>query len=292
MTHFLHCAHNVTLPLDRPRMTGILNVTPDSFSDGGQFMDLERATAHAHKLIDEGADVIDVGGESTRPGARAIPAEEQLRRTLAVIRRLRAQRDIVLSIDTTCAEVADAALHDGANIVNDVSAGTNDPRMAEVVSRHRAGTILMHRLKQPERDSYSDRYDAPPEYADVVATVKAFLADRAREAEAAGIARESIVLDPGLGFGKTVEQNYELIARIGELGALGYPVLSAASRKSFIGRVSQEDEPRRRVAGSLAVTTAHVLAGVRLFRVHDVAAHRQAAAVAFAICDRDAAFRS
>lgn len=268
------------LSLDTPRLIGILNVTPDSFSDGGQFIDSGAAVDQAHRMTAEGADVIDIGGESTRPGAKRINVDEQLARVIPVVKRLRAVSDVAISIDTTRFEVARAAVDAGANIINDVAAGTEDDRLFTLAAERQCGLILMHRRQPPESDSYSHRYVVAPTYADVIVDVRAFLEQRAEAAIAAGVHRSAIVLDPGLGFGKSVEQNYELIRRFDELGKAGFPMLCAASRKSFIGVATGEDAPARRVAGSVAVAVAAFARGVRLFRVHDVAPHREALAVA------------
>jgi dihydropteroate synthase len=270
------------LALGSPRILAILNLTPDSFSDGGQLASIEAALAAARCAVEEGAAMLDIGGESTRPGARRIGAAGQIARTIPVIRAIRAAggalAEIPISIDTTLAAVAAAALAAGADVVNDVSAGLEDPDMLALAAGRRAGVILMHRLRPPDADDYSDRYTSPPVYTDVVADVRRFLAARIDAAVAAGIAPEAIAIDPGLGFGKTVEQNLELIRRADELQALGRPLLSAASRKSFVGRAMGLDEstPADRLPGSIAISIAHYLAGVRLFRVHDVAAHAQA----------------
>ncbi len=271
------------LALDRPRLIGVLNVTPDSFSDGGRFGGAAEAVEHGLRLLDEGACLIDVGGESTRPGARRVPSAEQMARVVPVIEGLRARTGALLCVDTTRSDVAAAALGAGADAVNDVSAGTEDDSMFALAARHGCGIVLMHRLRPPPEDSYSDRYAEPPVYRDVVAEVRRFLLDRAAAAEAAGVEPEAIVIDPGLGFGKTVEQNYRLVAGTAELVGIGYPVLGAASRKSFVGAPAAVADPRRRLAGSLAVSVAQWLAGVRLFRVHDVAAHGEALLVAAAI---------
>ncbi|MHC4447765.1 MAG: dihydropteroate synthase [Planctomycetota bacterium] len=270
------------LPLDGPRLIGVLNVTPDSFSDGGVDASPADAVARGLALVEEGADVVDVGPESTRPGARPVVASEQIARAIPVIEGLRRRTDAFLSIDTTSAEVAEAALEAGCDAINDVSACTEDPSMLDLAARRACGLVLMHRLRPPAGDRYSDRYDEPPVYDDVVGVVRAFLDVRTRAAVEAGIARDALVVDPGLGFGKSVEQNFELMARVGELMTLGFPVLCAASRKSFIGAVSGETRPPERLAGSLAIAVAQWQAGVRLFRVHDVAAHRKALAVAAA----------
>ncbi len=274
--HLWQLAHGRELPLDRARIMAVLNATPDSFSDGGQHFDPPAAIARARRCLAEGASIIDVGGESTRPGAQRVTAAEQIRRTLPVIEVLARDGEALLSIDTTRSEVARAAIDAGAHIINDVSAGAEDAEMFALAADSGAGLILMHRLHPPEADSYSDRYASPPRYGDVAEEVKAWLLARADAALAAGVRRGQIVLDPGLGFGKTVEQNFDLIAAVSEWHAIGYPVLSAASRKSFIGRVTGVEEPAARVFGSVAVSVAHFLGGLRLFRVHDVAAHREA----------------
>lgn len=271
------------LSLDRPRLMGVLNVTPDSFSDGGMFFDAETALDRVLSMIDEGADVIDVGGESSRPGARRVSPSEQIRRVTPVIRRIRARSSVLISVDTTSADVARAALDSGADIINDVSAATDDPAMLPLMATRSCGVVLMHRRVAPEQDSYSDRYAQEPAYDDVVASVREHLRRRMADVTAAGVGHRRIVLDPGLGFGKSVAQNYRLAARIMDMASLGRPVLSAASRKSFLGRVSGVDTPAARLEGTLAMSVAHCLMGVRLFRVHDVGAHRRALAVAEAI---------
>jgi dihydropteroate synthase len=258
---------------------GIVNATPDSFSDGGLFPSTDALVGHALRLEEEGACIIDVGGESTRPGAEHVGEAEQIERTVPVIESLRACSNVLMSIDTTRSAVAAAAVDAGANIINDVSAGRDDERMLPLAADRACGLILMHRLVRPADDSYSTRYDKPPEYEDVVDDVRRFLHERCVAAEAAGNAHESIVVDPGLGFGKTVSQNYQLIHRTAELADCGCPVLGAASRKSFVGAASGVEEPRDRMIGSVAVSVIQYLAGVRLFRVHDVAAHREALGV-------------
>jgi dihydropteroate synthase len=267
------------LSLDEPRLMGILNVTPDSFSDGGRFLDPQRAVEHALQLVEDGAAIIDIGGESTRPGARRVDAAEQIARTQPVIRSLREQSDVLISIDTTRYAVAEAALEAGADIINDVSAGREDPAIVKLAAARRCGLIIMHRRTSPEQDSFSNAYAQAPEYGDVVRDVCVFLLDRAAAAEACGVATDAIMLDPGLGFGKTVDQNWELIARSAEFVQTGYPVLAAASRKSFIGAVTGQDDPSGRVCGSLAATVLQYVAGIRVFRVHDVAAQFEVLAV-------------
>lgn len=256
---------------------GILNLTPDSFSDGGLHKTLEQAVDHAERMVGEGAAMVDVGGESTRPGAERVNADEQIRRVLPVIEAIRARTDIPISIDTTLAAVARAALDAGATIINDVSAGMEDEAMLPLAAERGCGIVLMHRRCPPGDDRWSDAYDDDPDYeGDVVASVRTWLLARADEAMQAGVHPAALCLDPGLGFGKSVRQNWQLIAGSGEFVAMGYPVLAASSRKSFIGAVTGVDRPAARHAGSLAVTAMQWAAGLRLFRVHDVAAHRTA----------------
>jgi dihydropteroate synthase len=274
------------LPLDQPRIMAILNVTPDSFSDGGEHADPGRASDAAARFVAEGADVIDIGGESTRPGAAEIPSEEQIARVVPAIRAIRglsgAAGKIAITIDTTRPSVAAAALDAGADAINDVSGaldgqrdGSSPEAMLQLAARRRCGIILMHRLRAPAADQYSDQYQKPPEYRDVVEEVALFLIARTRAAVSAGVDGSGVVVDPGLGFGKTVEQNMALVRGSGEIGArAGCPVLGAASRKSFVGRVflGRDSEPRERAAGSIEISLMQLSAGVRLFRVHDVGA--------------------
>jgi dihydropteroate synthase len=272
-------ARGVTLPLDRPRLMAIINVTPDSFSDGGECFGPEAALERIRRCIAEGADALDIGGESTRPGSEPVPAEEQIRRVVPVIRAARdVTIDAPISIDTTRAAVARAALDAGADAINDVSAGLDDPSLLPLAAERGAGLILMHRLRAPALDRYSTEHRDPPRYEEsaggVVGVVRGFLAERAAAAECAGVARERLVLDPGLGFGKTVEQNFALLRAAPEFLGLGFPILCAASRKSFLS--TPGDQPRDRVAASVAVSVAQCLAGVRLFRVHDVQPHAAA----------------
>ena len=263
----------------------IINVTPDSFSDGAQHNDLHRACAFAQLCIDDGAHILDIGGESTRPGAAPVSVDEQIARTQPVIARLAKNlpTTLAISIDTTHAIVAEAALDAGATIINDVSAGQDDPNMFALVARRKCGYVLMHRLCEPSKDSYSDQYTDAPNYSDVVSQVCAWLQARAHLAEAAGIARESIAVDPGLGFGKTVEQNFSLIARMREIVALGYPVVASASRKSFLGAVTGESQPSARVVASVAAALEMAQAGVAVVRAHDIRAHADAFRIRAAI---------
>jgi dihydropteroate synthase len=264
-------------------LMGVVNMTPDSFSDGGRFASVDEALAHALQLVDEGAGILDVGGESTRPGAAPVAADEQIRRVVPLIARIRSRSNVAISVDTTNAAVAHAALEAGADIVNDVSAGADDSGMFPLVARRGVGVILMHRLAAPSEDSYSDRYSKEPAYGDVVRDVCDFLVDRVDIAMQAGIARDAIAVDPGLGFGKSVSQNYELLARTSEIAALGFPVLVGASRKSFLGAVSGRSDPEQRIIGSVVAAVAAFGGGARIVRAHDVGAHREALLVAHAV---------
>jgi dihydropteroate synthase len=271
-------APDLELDLCAPQMMGILNVTPDSFSDGGQFISVDDAVRQAEYMMGQGAAIIDVGGESTRPGAERIGVNEQVRRVVPVIESIRTRTDIPISIDTTLAAVANAALDAGATIINDVSAGLEDDAMLGLAADRACGIVLMHRLCPPDQDSWSDQYTADPDYGgDVVGSVQSWLLGRADAATQAGIHPAAICLDPGLGFGKSVAQNWQLIAHTHALLEMGYPLLVAASRKSFIGAVTNAVAPADRLQGSLAVTAFQVAAGARLLRVHDVGPHVQAA---------------
>lgn len=274
-----------------PQILGILNVTPDSFSDGGRWTAVGAAVAQAQRMLAEGALGIDIGGESTRPGAKRIGPDEQSRRVVPVIEALR--RAVgpgpTVTIDTTRAEVARAALDAGADAINDVSGGEEDPAMLSLAADRACGLILMHRGTSPELDSYSTSYGMPgertPPHAaveDIVLLVRSRLEQMAARAVAAGVAWESIVIDPGLGFGKTVEQNLELIRRTSELVAVGRPVMSGLSRKSFAARAAglpDDTPPAQRIDATVALSLGHREAGARLFRVHDVSEHAAAFAV-------------
>jgi dihydropteroate synthase len=251
-----------------PALMGIINVTPDSFSDGGSFIDPRDAVAHGRQLAEEGADLVDVGGESTRPGSDPVPADEELRRVLPVVRELAATGPPV-SIDTMKADVAEAALGAGAAFVNDVTALRHDPRMAAVVADAAVPVCLMHMLGEPKT-----MQDAPA-YRDVVSEVRDFLARRADAAAAAGIDPASICVDPGIGFGKTVEHNLALLAHLDRICELGFPVLVGVSRKRFLGAVAGGTEQERGPAG-LTGGLAAVRRGAWMLRVHDVAPTRQA----------------
>ncbi len=252
-------------------IVGIVNVTPDSFSDGGAFLDPEAACHHGLKLLEEGADLLDIGAESTRPGAIPVSESEELDRLLPVIRALRAKTDALLSIDTFKAGVAAAALDVGADIINDITA-LSDPQMGPLVAAHRAGLILMHMQGMPESMQINPAY---PETG-VVQTVAKFLSEGRERAIGLGVDAASIILDPGLGFGKTVEHNLALLQGIPELMKLGAPLMIGHSRKSFLGAVTGSRNPEDRLAASLAVTSLARAAGARLFRVHETRPHREA----------------
>jgi dihydropteroate synthase len=253
---------------------GVLNVTPDSFSDGGEFLDPATAIAHARRMAEEGADVVDVGGESTRPGAVPVPEAEELRRVMPVIEGL-VDEEVALSIDTSKAEVARAATVAGAVLVNDVTALRADPAMAEVVAASGADLCLMHMQGEP-RTMQDD-----PRYEEVVSDVKAFLEERLGFAVAQGIGEERVWLDPGIGFGKTLAHNLELLRRLDEIVALGRPVVVGVSRKRFLGSLTGRDEAGR-VAGTVAANVLAFERGAHMFRVHEVTATRDGLAVAAA----------
>jgi len=258
-----------------PKLMGIVNVTPDSFSDGGLYLDPDAAVAHGRELAEAGAEVLDVGGESTRPGAEPVGEEEELRRVVPVIRGL-AGSLARISVDTSKAAVAAAALDAGAEIVNDVTALRGDPEMASLCAERGATVVLMHMLGEP-RTMQED-----PRYEDVVADVKAFLAERLDAAVAAGVAEERVWLDPGIGFGKTAAHNLELLRRLGELRELGRPLVVGTSRKSFIGKLDGSAADQR-LGGTIASSILAAAEGADVLRVHDVAEMRQALAVAEAI---------
>jgi len=261
------------LSLDRVRLMGILNVTPDSFSDGGRLASAEAAVAKGLQLVEQGADIVDVGGESTRPGAAPVPLEEELRRALPVVEGL-AKRGVLVSIDTRHAPVMQAALGAGARIVNDVSGLTHDQAALPLLAQRECSIVLMHMLGTPQ--DMNSRAD----YGDVTGEVADWLMARVTACETAGIARARLALDPGLGFAKKAEHSLALLQGVDRLLALGMPLLIGASRKSFIGKLSggggATSKPGDRLGGSLAVALLMVQAGVRLLRVHDVAETAQA----------------
>jgi dihydropteroate synthase len=249
---------------------GILNVTPDSFSDGGKHTDTESALAHAQIMIREGVDIIDIGGESTRPGAPAVPADEEIRRTCGVISRIRAQWDGVISIDTSKASVAAAALDAGADVVNDVTGLRGDAAMVDVCRSRNCGVVVMHMLGTPQTMQQSPYYD------DVVAEIGGFFRERKNFLTEAGIREEAIVLDPGIGFGKTLEHNLALLRALDRIDTVGRPLLLGVSRKSFIAGVLGDADPSLREWPTVAVTAYARERGVMLHRVHDVRRNREA----------------
>lgn len=250
----------------RPLAMGILNVTPDSFSDGGTYAAPDQAVAAARAMADSGAALIDIGGESTRPGAHRISPKEQIGRVLPVIQRLAGRVNAVLSIDTTRAEVARAALDAGALLINDISGGTEDPAMLPLAAQRQAPIVLMHMQGQPAT------MQADPHYGDVVREVKQYLADRLEAAARAGIRPENVLLDPGIGFGKTADHNLTLLRELRQLTQLGRPLLLGTSRKGFIGRITGETDAAQRLFGTAATVAWCVANGAAIVRVHDVAA--------------------
>jgi dihydropteroate synthase len=260
------------IDLQRPRIMGIVNVTPDSFSDGGRHSSASAALAHAEQLLREGADILDVGGESTRPGAPVVSLEEELARVLPVVRGALAW-GVPISVDTYKAEVMQAALDEGADIINDVWALRQNGALETVATHPRCGVCLMHMHRDPQT------MQVAPMQGDVIEPVKAFLRERAQALRDAGVADSRIVLDPGIGFGKTVEQNFELLSRQSALLDLGWPVLAGWSRKSSLGAVTGQSVAADRVAASVAAAVLALERGARVLRVHDVAPTVQAAAV-------------
>jgi len=271
-------AQQAVLDFSRPLIMGILNRTPDSFSDGGRYPQITQAVDHALAMIEQGADLIDVGGESTRPGSARVPAAQQCERVVEVIERLVARAPgVPISIDTTLSEVARAALRAGASIINDISAGRDDPEILALAAESGAPIILMHMQGTPR--TMQDH----PRYRDVVAEVCEFLQARAAAARRAGVSREAILVDPGIGFGKRSADNLALLANLDRLVAGGFPVVLGASRKRFMGSICNETVAAELAPATCATTALGVLAGVSVFRVHDVRENRQAAEVTWAI---------
>lgn len=256
----------------RTLVMGIVNITPDSFSDGGRFHTPQAALEHARRLLEEGADILDLGAESTRPGATAVEADEQIRRLTPVLAALAGTPGAVLSVDTRSAKVAARALELGAHAINDISA-LGDPDMARVLAEHGAGLVLMHMQGTPAT------MQAEPCYEDVVREVAAFLAERCAAAEAAGVARECLAVDPGLGFGKTIAHNLTLLASLDLLAPLRRPVLVGASRKGFLGKLTGNAPSEDRLEASLAAAVLAAWQGAHILRVHDVAATARALAI-------------
>jgi dihydropteroate synthase len=265
-----------------PRIMGILNVTPDSFSDGGEWFDFDEAVQHGRTLVAEGADILDVGGESTRPGAAPVALDEELRRVVPVIRVLR-EVGAQLSVDTMKLTVAEAAVEAGATFVNDVTAFRHEPELAGFVADHGCDCCLMHMLGEPRTMQDDPRYD------DVVDDVRAFLEERAEFAVGEGVREERIMVDPGIGFGKTLDHNLELLRRLDEIVAVGFPVVVGTSRKSFLGRLTGREDPHDRIAATVATTVLALERGAAVFRVHDVAPTKDALTVATATLRADGA---
>ena len=249
-------------------LMGILNLTPDSFSDGGEFVDHDAAAEQFFKMVEAGAEIIDIGGESTRPGHTPILAAEEIDRVVPFIEKIRPQTNALISIDTSKAEVAEVALAAGADIINDIWGAQRDPRMAEVIGSVGASCILMHNRPSDE-----------PGMGDVMEAIITFLNRSIELVKAAGVREEAIMLDPGLGFGKSYEENWEVMRRLPELCTLGYPVLLGASRKSMIAKLLLQEDPKARLSGTLATTALGIQAGVDFVRVHDVSENRECADV-------------
>ncbi len=265
------------LQIEKPLIMGILNATPDSFSDGGKFNDVENALRHALLMISEGATIIDIGGESTRPNSDSVSATEQIQRVVPIIQAIRKVSDVLISIDTTLSDVAEAALNAGANIINDVSAGNDDAKMFVLAAQKNVPIILMHAQGTPK--TMQDN----PYYENVVQEVSTALQQRANDAIKAGVKKENIVLDIGIGFGKRKQDNLDLLANLANFVALGFPVLLGTSRKRFMGTICDVDKPTELVTATAVTTALGVMAGVQIFRVHDVKENKQALDVAWAI---------
>jgi len=258
----------------RTYVMGILNVTPDSFSDGGRYLNIEQAIEHGQKLVEDGADFIDVGGESTRPGSESVSIEEEVRRVIPVIESLAKKTSVPISIDTCKSDVAEAALQVGANIVNDISAMTFDKKMALVVAKHQASVVLMHIKGTPKNMQMN------PNYNNVTEDVKQFLREQLEEATKAGITQ--IMIDPGIGFGKKFEHNIQLLKELKTFTSLGYPLLVGVSKKSFLSAILNLP-PNERVEGTAAAVTASILNGANIIRVHDVKEMKRVAMVSDAL---------
>jgi dihydropteroate synthase len=256
---------------------GILNVTPDSFSDGGRFIDAGAAVSHALRMEDQGADIIDIGAESTRPGAPLVSSDEELQRLLPVLEALAGRIQVPISIDTWKAPVAEAALSAGAEIINDVSGLTFDPSLAQVVAKQRAGLVLMHTRGTPATMQEDTGYQ------DLLGEIADFLQTSLQTALAAGSSPEQLVLDPGIGFGKDLAGNLEILRRLPELAGLGYPLLVGTSRKRFIGTILQQERPENRLFGTAATMAMAVAHGAQVLRVHDVQAMRDVALMTHSI---------
>jgi len=268
--------------LDRQtKVMGILNVTPDSFSDGGLFYAQEKAIERGLQMAEEGADMIDIGGESTRPGSRSVPVDVELKRIVPVIKGLIKKIKIPLSVDTKKARVAEQAMEAGAEIINDISALNGDRNMADTVRRKRAALVLMHMKGQP-----GNMQKGNLEYDNLMGEIADYLKKSAQKAIKAGVKKEAIVVDPGIGFGKTMQDNYKILKNLSELKSLGMPIMIGTSRKSFIGKITGE-EPQERIEGTAATVTAAIMSGCHIIRVHDVAAMKKVAAVTDAMMNAE-----
>ena len=271
------CSFATLLKKNKPLIMGILNTTPDSFSDGGKFTTLDFSSAHALQMINEGADLIDIGGQSTRPGAVEISAKEEIRRILPVIKYLRKKApEKILSVDTSKAEVAEIALKEGVAVINDVSGGQGKA-LLEVVSKYDAGLIIMHKKGSPESMQLN------PSYRDVVGEIKAYLTDMCDLAYSAGVSKDKLVVDPGIGFGKLLEHNMAILNALTEFSEIGYPVMIGTSRKRSLQEICGTRTPSQLEGATCATTALGVQSGATIFRVHDVKANRQAADVAWAV---------
>ncbi len=254
------------LDLERPLVMGVLNVTPDSFSDGGEFINIKDAISRAHQIINEGADIIDIGGESSRPGAEGIKPEEEIGHVIPVIEAIRKISDLPISIDTTKAVVAEEAIKAGADIINDISAMRFDSRMIEVALEYETPVILMHMLGKPKT------MQANPNYDNCIAEIKEFFEERIEFCRSKGMAEDKIIIDPGIGFGKRLQDNLDIIKNLNEFKALGCPIMLGSSRKSFISKITKRDgQPSERIGGSIASMLLAVSKGCNIVRVHDVA---------------------
>ena len=267
------------LDYSKPLLMGVLNVTPDSFSDGGMYPSSKDAITRGLEMVEQGADIIDVGGESTRPGAQRIDATEQNRRVLDVIAALRKElpEHVHISIDTTLSEVAKASLDVGASMLNDVSAGREDNNLLNIAAEANVPICLMHMQGSPATMQDNPNYD------DVTKEVSEFLVKQALEAQSIGVKKENIILDPGIGFGKRTQHNLELLRNLKTITNLGYPILLGTSRKRFMGEIAKQQDPRERMPATCATSAIGVLAGVKIFRVHDIWQNRQALDVTWAI---------
>ena len=267
------------LDYSRPMIMGILNVTPDSFSDGGQYQDINVAVEHAMGMVQQGADIIDIGGESTRPGSERVNADEQIKRTSQIIKELHKilPKEIAISIDTTLSDVASAGLEAGASIINDISAGRDDPNLISLAAENNCPYIMMHMQGTPQTMQDNPAYD------DVVKEIISFLQEQATYAQSRGIKKENIIIDPGIGFGKTQQHNLEIMRNLDKFVATGFPVLLGTSRKRFMKEICKSEDPGQLLGATCATTILGVQAGVKIFRVHDVQANRQAADIAWSI---------